>query len=361
LKTTRIPTRIVPSVVPDEITARRARGDFEALLDAGLALRPPGEAKRRPRMLLERGYAPRSRFSLFDTTFYLSGVRQNPDIRFFVAYVMQGRSAWPRIFYKDISLIWRSASHFVRSEDENWVGKGAVRPVTMDGEQMVASAEETTDLPFEIQSALEELSRRQKRVPRDDVALALVLRRGPNDRIEPYRDFSGPRERAASNPRNLVNGGRPIARFRRAGEPESLVFVKGFEPDFRDGVLETTSSRSQMYGGDLRRFRIVSRNKRVQYLFFAGPRQVWIIPPQATTTELSSFGVRTIDVIADEDLCLPGFEYHFMDDSVEPPELVSQIPEGFVGAVSEHDPARSDASPWIDRLPVVHEFRRRLL
>ena len=30
----------------------------------------------------------------------------------------------------------------------------------------------------------------------------------------------------------------------------------------------------------------------------AGPQQAWVIPPQATTTELSSFGLRTVDVIA---------------------------------------------------------------
>jgi hypothetical protein len=75
---------------------------------------------------------------------------------------------------------------------------------------------------------------------------------------------------------------------------------------------------------------------------------------------LSSYGVRTIDVNAPEDLCVPGYEYHYLDDSSDPPELYSQIPPGFAGDVSTVDPARSDASPWIERMPVIREFRQAL-
>lgn len=106
---------------------------------------------------------------------------------------------------------------------------------------------------------------------------------------------------------------------------------------------------------------MLSKNRKIQYLFFAGPRCVWIIPPQTTAANLTSYGVRAIDVVADEDLCIPGYEYHFIDDSEDPPVLVSQIPESFAGAASEFDPSRADASPWLDRLPVIREFRRKLL
>jgi len=249
----------------------------------------------------------------------------------------------------------------IRTDGENWIGKGDLRVIVEDGVELEVSAEETTDLPLELQDGLESLSRRATRVPRDDVALSLVLRQGPADRMDPYRDFSEPRRRAASDPSNLINGGRPIARFTRKNDPTSLRFVKGYEPDFAKGVLEQSRSKSSLYAGTLRRFRILSRNRRVQYLFFAGPHQAWIIPPQATTTELSTYVVRTIDVIAPEELCIPGFEYHFMDDSCDPPQLHSQIPEGFVGATSSHDPSRADASPWLEKLPVIREFRRALL
>jgi hypothetical protein len=346
---------------------RQVAAEFRRLIDEGARLRPAGEARRDPSSLFANGYAPKSKVELFDTIYYLTRLRQNPDIRFFVAYVLQRQSGnrapdvFPRIFYKDISLIWRSASHFVRSEDENWIGKGEARTVVEGAHEVTYSVEETTDLPLEIQSALETLSRRSRRIPTDERALALVLRRGPDDRIDPYRDFTAPRRRARSDPRNLINGGRRIARFTRRNDPTSLVFTAGFEPDFHQGILEVSASSSKIYGGSLRRFRIVSRNGQIQYLFFAGARHVWIIPPQATTTEIMSYGLRTIDVIADEALCIPGYEYHFLDDSEDPPVLFSQIPEGFAGEISEHDSARADASAWLERMPVIREFRRVIL
>ncbi len=358
-----IARQIVSSTQADERSERRIEREFLSLLDAGAKLVPVGTARKRPRALLRRGYMPRYRIDLFDTTFYLSRVRQNEDIRFFVAYLVQGsrRQIHPRIFYKDVSLVWRSASHFVRSEQENWIGKGDVKVVRQGGEEWVESDEATTDLPLEIQTALESLIRRVSRIPTDHEAVALVLRRGPDDRVEPYRDFSGPRRHAQADRRNLVNGGRSIARFARRRDPTSLRIAKGYEPDFAAGILEVEESKSRLYGGLLRRYRILSRNQQVQYLFFAGPRQVWIGALQATTTELSSYGVRTIDVPADEDLLLPGYEYHFLDDAEDPPVFVSQIPKGFAGPSSEVDPSRADASPWLDRVPVIRQFRRQVL
>ena len=71
--------------------------------------------------------------------------------------------------------------------------------------------------------------------------------------------------------------------------------------------------------------------------------------------------MRTVDVIADDDLFVPGYEYHYVEDDVDPPELVSQIPPGFVGAQADFDPTRADASAWLDRLPIVKKFRQTLL
>ena len=65
-----------------------------------------------------------------------------------------------------------------------------------------------------------------------------------------------------------------------------------------------------------------------------------------------------LDVHAPEDLCVPGYEYHYIDEWAEPPSLYSQIPEGFAGAASEVDPSRADASPWIDAMPVIRAYRR---
>jgi hypothetical protein len=353
---------VVPSSRPDPRSPRQVAREFRDLLEAGVRLRPAGTARSDPERALRR-YRPRYIIDLFDTRYYLTDIRQNPDIRFFVAYVRLGRqrSLWPRIFYKDVSLVWRSASHFVRSETENWIGKGEVRTVIEDGEEVGYSAEETTDLPLEIQTALEMLLRRATKVPTDHLAVERILHRGGDDRVAAFADFTRPREKARSDPRNLVNGGRSIARFTRANDPSSLVITRGFEPDFRKGILEHSTSKSRLYGGHLDRYRIVSSNRQVQYQFMAGPRQVWIIPPQATSSLITSYGVRAIDVNADEDLCVPGYEYHFLDDSEDPPEWVTQIPKGFAGPPSPIDPERCDASPWIDRLPVVQRFRKEVL
>jgi len=362
-----IPTAVVPSVRPADRTPAQVARELRALLDGGARLAPAGAARRRPRRLLSNGYTPRYRLDLFDTRFYLTNARQNEDIRFFVAYVRQdprggrARCVYPRIFYKDVSLVWRSASHYVRSDHENWIGKGEARIVPLDGEEEVFSDEATTDLPLEIQTALESLLRRIRRIPRDDSVIDLILRRGPDQRIEPYRDFIEPRRRARADRRNLVHGGRSVARFTRPNDPASLRFARGYEPDLTDGIVEVSRSTSRLYGGAVHRYRILSSNRRIQFLFLAAPRHVWIGSCQATTTELSSYGVRTIDVVVDDDLLVPGYEYHFVDGDGEEAELVSQIPEGFAGEPSETDPHRADASAWLDRMPVIREFRRRVL
>ncbi len=364
-----IPRRLVPSPVPAPLAPREVRREFRERSDGGRRLRPAGEARCDPTQLLSRAYTPAYKVELFDVVFYLTDVRQNDTVRFFVAYVVIGSQGpgpagiYPRIFYKDGSLVWRSASHYMSYGDGSstaWIGKGDVETIVSRDYESVVTLEHTTDLPLELQAALEELSRRPARIPHDDVALGLVLRRGPKGRIEAYRDFTDPRRRARSNPRNRVHGGRRIARFTRANDPTSLRFVAGFEPDFRRGVVEVSASGSRLYGGRIERFRIRSRNEQVQYLFFAGPHHVWIANPQATTTQLSSFGVRTIDVAVDDDLCVPGMEYHYLE-SGDPPVFVSQIPDGFAGEPSAVDVWRADASAWVERLPVIRGFRRAVL
>jgi hypothetical protein len=362
-----IETRVVTGVRPSNQTRAQVAQEVRALVHRGARIRVAGRAKTHPTRLLSSGYGPRHKVRLFDTSFYLADLRADEDARFFVAYVILEGEAdsaarppniFTRFLYKDASLIWRSASHFAQSETENWIGKGDLKRVMEDGRVALYSAEETTNLPFEIQPALDLISRRIERVRRDLRARGLVLRRAPDYRVEPYRDFSAPRRRAASNPRNLIHRGEPVAWFARRNDPTSLRFAQGYEPDFAHGILEVSRSGSRLYDGEIRKFRILSENKRIQYLFVAAPRHVWVVPPQALTVELSSYGVRTIDVNADEDLFVPGYEYHYMDDSEAPPRLYSQIPEGFAGEISSVDPARADASPWLEKLPVIESFRR---
>jgi len=96
-----------------------------------------------------------------------------------------------------------------------------------------------------------------------------------------------------------------------------------------------------------------SENGAIQYQFVASPTHVWLGPPQLLTTELSPYGVRTGDVHANEDLFLPGYEYH--EDGA------SQIPAGFAGAPHPDNPDRADAAAWLEALPIVRAFRARVL
>ncbi|MFK7886491.1 MAG: hypothetical protein AB8G16_06445 [Gammaproteobacteria bacterium] len=347
-------SQAIVSVEPEKASPRKIAGEFRALLQHGHVLRPAGEARYDPEHLLSRGYTPRFRLDLFGARFYLTALRQEDQFRFFVAYVrlpqeQTSRGAWPiypRIFYKDSSLIWRCASHFIESDNDQWIGKGALKPVPGDPD-LLASAEETTNLPFELQSGLDQVSRMAGKARPDHRAIALVLRRAPENRVAPYEDFSKPR-RAFEN---KINRGRPIGRFVRHNDPESLQFVPGYAPDLCGGLIDKSFSRSGIYGGAITKYRFVSDNKKVQYTFVAAPRQVWILPPQTLTQALFSYGLRPIDVPCDEDVCLPGFEFHYAGHS--------QIPPGFAGAPSDVDPSRADTSPWNERMPVVRDFRRR--
>jgi hypothetical protein len=364
-------TEVVGSVLPCELTPAQVGREFGKLIDRGARIVSAGSCKRDPLRLLSLGYTPKHCLRLFDATFYLANLRYDENFRFFVGHVVlpqsrrardrSEKSIYPRIFYKDSSLVWRSPSHYIRTQDENWVGKGDLKTAFVNGEEVEYSAEETTNLPLEMQTALDVISRRVNHVKRDDHAIGRVLRKAPEHRFRPYADFAAPRHRARSDPRNRINRGKPVAYFSRENDPSSLRFVRGFEPDFDDGVLSVSRSRSRLYGGDIRKFRILSRNAQIQYQFIAAPRQVWIIPPQTLTTELTSYGVRTIDVEAAEDLFVPGYEYHFIDETVQPPELYTQIPEGFAGRASDVDPSRSDASPWLEEMPVIQRFRSQVL
>ncbi len=360
----RIETEISGPIQPSVLDPKVIASEFRDRVEDGLALKPAGQARQDPTVFLRRSYLPRYKLRLFDTTYYLTNLRADDDLGFFVAYVLPGgsqREAFPRIFYKDVSLVWRSATHVIRTDGDNWIGKGALKAFWEEGEEIFYGAEETTDLPLEIQAPLDDLSRRGGKTQRDIHAVPWILHNAPDRRIKPYDDFNAPRRRAMSDPRNLINGNRDVAGFGRKGDPHTLRFVRGYEPDFGDGIIETSRSKSNLYGGIIRKFRILSTNRKIQYQFLAAPKHVWIVPPQALTTEIMSYGVRTVDANCDDDLCVPGFEYHFWDHDEDPPELHTQIPDGYAGKPSKVDPSRADASAWLNELPVIREFKRKVL
>ncbi|MFK8030100.1 MAG: hypothetical protein AB8G18_07655 [Gammaproteobacteria bacterium] len=358
-------TAPLPDQQPDSLTEKEVTAQFEKLLNEGCHLKPQGTAKADPRKKLVR-QKPKNLVMLEGHHYFLTNVRRDHQFRFFVAYVLlkpsrtaARRTLFPRIFYKDSSLIWRVATHYINSKNEHWIGKGDIKPVVEDGEINWYSAEETTNLPFEIQTALDQISRRVKAPRPDRQALSLVLRNAPDNRVAPYADFSTPRRQAMSNTTKSIYNNRKVAWFEDDTNPDSLRFKAGFAPDFKHGLIAASQSRSKLYGGDILRFRIVSENRRIQYVFMHAPRQSWIIPPQPTALDIMSFGVHTVDAHVDENLCIPGFEYHFPDED-EPDGVFSQIPKGFAGASSPIDPQRADASPWTHRMPVIKAFHKAL-
>ena len=185
-----------------------------------------------------------------------------------------------------------------------------------------------------------------------------MVRRAPDGRLVAYRDFTAPRRRAAANPRNLVNGGTAIARFTRAERARvAALRAPASSPTSRAGLIDVTHSHSRaVRGRRSRRYRILSRNGACSTCSSRRRGSRWIGYPQPLTTELSSFGVRTVDVTVPDDLVVPAMEYHYLEFD-EPPVWMSQIPPGFAGPVSPNDAFRADASAWLDRLPVIVEFR----
>ena len=340
---------------------RSVRAEFVRAVDAGLELVCAGDLAGEPRRLLEIGHGPRSRLDLFGFRIYLTHPRQNPDLRFFVAYVVPptGRRAYARLFYKDISLIWRAASHLFLDGDEMWVGKGDTRIDRRGDWEFEESAEWTTDLPFEMQTALEELNRGVP-VKTDHRAPALLLRRGTRDRIRAFHDFTAPRQRAQRAGRSVA-GDRKIVWFENPGDPSSLRVLAGYEPDWDHGPVERYDHGSRLYEGTVQRLRFVSTNREVQHLLFLAPRHAWMVPPQTLDRDLTSYAVRPVQPNFDEEAYVPGYEYHFEDEHAgdDDPDLHSQIPAGYVGAASDLDDSRADASAWLDEMPLLREFRRR--
>ncbi len=350
------------NVIADERKPRQVGRHFHHLLESGHRLRADGQANADPYKLLRIGYTPKYEFDLFGTRFFLCNQRDSDGLKVLPAYILPapsgrgGKAAiHARVFYKDSSLVWRSASHYINSPDDRWIGKGSIRWMDKRGDRGWYSAEETTNLPLEIQGVLDEISHRGPRKHNDKRILPLVLRNAPSDRVSPYRDFEAPRTRAMKTTANRINNNRSVAWFTDENDPRSLKFEPGFEPDF-DATIDVSTSRSAMYGGNIQKFRIASSNRQIQYMFVAGPFHVWIVNPQPFTVELSSYGLRTVDAIADEDLFIPGYEFA---DNTGMGEMDDQIPPGFAGGVCPLDPDRADASPWNERMPVIRSFRQK--
>ena len=162
-----IPVEIVTNVAVLEKTPRQVAREFHRLIGSGHDLRVDGQAKTDPFALLAGGYTPKHEIELFGTRFFLGNQRIADDLRVLPAFVLtpaeKGRrkpAIHARVLYKDSSLVWRTASHYIAEPGRQWIGKGAVKWIDKRGERGWYSAEETTNLPFEMQPALDDVSQR---------------------------------------------------------------------------------------------------------------------------------------------------------------------------------------------------------
>lgn len=183
-------------VAPLVLSRRQVLAQFRGLITSGIPLLPAGRAKRDPSIPLTSRYLPKHAVTLLNVTYYLTDFYHIEDLNFFVAHVFtHGRTTYtrrkaiyPRIFYKDSSLLWRVASHIIDTPQEQWIGKGDLVIEHLPDGDFVASVESSTNLPYEAQSAFDEISRRttSRFEPR---ALGLILRNAPTGRMAPYADF----------------------------------------------------------------------------------------------------------------------------------------------------------------------------
>ncbi len=63
-----------------------------------------------------------------------------------------------------------------------------------------------------------------------------------------------------SDAKKRIYNNKPVAWFSDDNDPNSLQFAKGFAPDFENGLIASSSSRSKLYGGAIMRFRICSHS-----------------------------------------------------------------------------------------------------
>jgi len=96
--------------------------------------------------------------------------------------------------------------------------------------------------------------------------MSQVTRFGAGKRPEAYPEFTAPRKIARMEERNLINWNKPVVTFGRKGNPKSQKVVRGYEPDYKTGIIEISVDRGPLiahYGGKVTKYRIVSKNRKI--------------------------------------------------------------------------------------------------
>ena len=150
-----------------------------------------------------------------------------------------------------------------------------------------------------------------------------------------------------------------IGDFAQSGIPESFQFS---DPGLRpDQLVETYDGYAPLYGR-VRYYRVLSADKRVQYIFCGamladgkgGVKGAFMpVSVQATDRSLNRFGQRAIPIMIAQDAMVALYEY--------PQEVPYGNDNDFAGAPHPNDYDYVDASAWVMRGPLVRAFIENIM
>ena len=258
-----IETAILPGVQPDPRDPRALATEFRAALADGVRLRPSGEAKQDPTPAANsplRGalsHRPLPGSNLSDRV----PLRRQPEFHGRVRRTVGVLRSRRRVrttrgsSTKDSSLVWRVATHFVRSEDDNWIGKGDTKWELIRRRRVLVQRGGDREPAF---SRCRKRSTSLAGAARSHGGITTRSRSSCSAATEiasnPFAEFVTPRRRAAE--RYRIHGGKPIARFHSQGRSQHAALREGLRTGLPTrGWWTQSSSHSKLYGGPVTKFR----------------------------------------------------------------------------------------------------------
>jgi len=339
----------------DKVTQRR----FKEALDQGIPLRiyAPEDEDDIPvtyEYLALEGHAPLHRIRFGDDTYYISRPFIGPDNRIsFIAYCqhIDSRDNKPKLFVNEFYFsgshaVWRAASH----RAWGWIGKGV--------------DEHSQTLPLEIIPFLNRIVEKAGNIETREYDLFKILGIGGiipaesqifthvdvlnGQRAAPELDLTGSRRIVVAEEVSLAPADSDeLHRYRFPDE--------GYKPDFTSKKILRYPSRNDVYGR-ITHYRILSRNKKLQYLFNVSEEGlVWIGSVQSVSKDLNRQGVRqdAPNIIVPPTLLQAPYDY--------PSEIVKNLPQGYLGDDHPGHPEYASAAKFTEKIDLVVEFRAEVL
>ncbi len=225
-------------------------------------------------------------------------------------------------------MVYKSNSHLTQRAIPNtamgWAGKGV-------------GSSESVAYPHEVQRFLEENAQKHKVNLSEAHSEALgegILRFG----TEPEKTYVGGMRKATAP--------LDIGEF-TGTTPDSFKFKPGFEPEIPKNIKPSYQVADSATGQYLDAYVVLSKNKKVSYLFFCDQKgNGALVSYQATDFYPNEYGVNQLQVLGkSEKLIMPIRE------------RAHNIPAGYTGKKAG---VYTDATPWTNQLPPVKELLRKV-